>query len=723
MYFTKPLSLLLVSLLVSSCGSANTKTVQDGRLNRLAKEASPYLKQHADNPVDWYPWGQEALQRAKKEDKPILLSVGYSACHWCHVMEHESFSDPDVAKIMNSNFINIKVDREERPDIDAIYMKALTKMTGGGGWPLTVFMTPDLKPFFAGTYFPKENKIGQPSFKKVLNIVIKGWREDRKEIDATSNHVLSMLSKDTPVARKEAPKSSKAIKEGVETLLYYKDAHWGGLGHSTKFPFPTVLDLFMRIDQAKLSNIAEEKRQSIHKYITLTLNKMAQGGIHDQIGGGFCRYSTDSKWLIPHFEKMLYDNAMMPKCYLNGYKITKSRYWANVARDSIDFVLRDLAAKEGYFYSSLDADSEGKEGKFYVFSESEIASILDDSDAQFALSVYGVEKEGNFEEDKSVLHLKEVPEVLAQKKGMSTSVFSERLESINRKLLAYRNKRVHPRRDEKMLTGWNALMVSTLVSGYSTLEEDRYLEAAKKCMNFILSNELAGNDLYRTYKDGKPGVKGFLDDYAYAIQALLDLVSVDGDPKWLEAALKLNEAALEKFYNSKTGLFYLTEAQAPDLVYRARMDRDGSTPSATSVSVFNQLRFARLLNEPRYLETANEVLSAYGQLMVQKPADYSNLLAALTYRDSSKSEIVLAVDRKSSTWQEANFKIGDHFLPNTSIVTYSVGNTDLEKRVGLLASKVLIGKKSTFYLCKNYACKAPINDPDKLDSQLKSIEK
>ena len=453
--------------------------------NRLVNETSTYLLQHAYNPVDWYAWGPEALERSKSEDKPILLSIGYAACHWCHVMEHESFEDHDTAEFMNEHFVNIKVDREERTDLDEIYMKAVQMMTGHGGLPMTVFLTPELKPFFGGTYFPPEDRHGLPGFKRLLQALHNAWQNQREEIAESSEELVAHLRSFNELGTADGAGTIdySIIDEGMGKLLKHFDDKWGGFGGAPKFPHTFSIDLAMHC--ASPAYKGKDHRKECLELVTTTLDRMAYGGIQDQIGGGFARYSVDRHWLVPHFEKMLYDNALLCQTYLNGFVLTGREYWADVAVGIMEFVLRELRTEGGAFYSSLDADSEGEEGKFYVWSKNEIIETLGKDDGKFFCDVYGVSKEGNFEHHTNVLHLSATPEELAAKNELTEEAFWKKLEPLKKSLMEAREKRVRPGRDEKVLTSWNSLMISALVEGYRVLQEERYLVAAQEAATFI----------------------------------------------------------------------------------------------------------------------------------------------------------------------------------------------------------------------------------------------
>jgi uncharacterized protein YyaL (SSP411 family) len=696
--------------------------VQNTKSNRLIHETSTYLLQHAHNPVDWYPWGNEALQRSKAEDKPILLSVGYSACHWCHVMEHESFEDEETALLMNELFVCIKVDREERPDIDDIYMKAVQMLTGQGGWPMTVFLTPDLKPFFGGTYFPKEDRHGLPSFKRLLIGVDKAWKEQRENVEESATELtyhLSMLDK-VPEATNDL--DHETIRIALERLIRVFDDKCGGFGGAPKFPHTGSISLAMRHVQPHPNMKATGFEDDCQAVVRVTLDSMAYGGIHDQIGGGFARYAVDRIWLIPHFEKMLYDNALLCRNYLEGYQLTGREYWATVGRDILEFILREMTTPESVFYSSLDADSEGEEGKFYVWSPKEIEAILGKDEASWVCQVYDVSERGNFEHGKSVLHLAESPENMVARYDITMERFWARLKPSQEKLLAEREKRVRPGRDDKVLTSWNALMISAFVDGYRVLGDQKYLDTAVKAATFILDKMTKNGVLQRTYGRGHAKLDGYLDDYAYMIQCLLDLAAVDFSPRWYDEAVKLTEYMLENFVDARDGSFFFTSNNHESMITRTKSFFDGSTPSATSVATHNLLRLARLSGNNDYEKHATVVMRLYSQYFQRVPDQFSNMLCAMDMSINDPLEIVLVADKSKSDWQEFFNIIHQAYLPNAVILLKDINShgTKLDQSP-LIEARGLAGGKPTVYICKGYTCDKPINDARELKKKIGSI--
>ena len=697
---------------------STTKQMAGGR-NRLAEETSPYLLQHADNPVDWYPWGQEALEKAKAEDKPILLSVGYSACHWCHVMEHESFESEAIAQIMNKHFVCIKVDREERPDVDEIYMKAVQLLTGHGGWPMTVFLTPDLKPFFAGTYFPPEDRQGMPGFTRVLASVAQSWHEHRDRIESSSSEITTYLKQFDKVAPSSETLQRAEVDMCVDHMIETFDNQWGGFGGAPKFPFPCTLNLSLRC-VAPSSPLKPSKRQQCLEVLTTTLDKMAYGGIHDQIAGGFARYSVDRQWLIPHFEKMLYDNATLSKAYFQGYRLTGRQYWAKVGRDSLDFVIRELRTKDGAFYSSLDADSEGEEGKFYVWRPEEVTAILGEEDGRWVNEVYGVTIGGNFEQATSVLHLPEAPEALAKRYKMSEEEFWMRLDPLRAKLLTARDKRIRPGRDEKVLTSWNGLMISSFVEGFKATGEKRYLDTAKQAAEFILSKLQVNGRLLRTFGQGKAKLNGYLDDYSFFIQALLDLAEVDFDPRWYTNAVSLTDKMLTHFWDAEHDGFFYTSDDHETLLTRPKNYYDGSTPSGASVAVVDLLRLSRLTGKKEYEQRAEEVIKLFAPHFSKAPEQFANLICALDFHLSPGLEIALVVNSAKKGWQEWLDSLNAVLLTD-SVVLLKDTASDTAADSPLLESRGLVEGKPAVYICRNFACDKPISDLAELKKKLHQL--
>lgn len=688
------------------------------KLNRLANETSTYLLQHQNNPVDWYPWGEEALQRARAENKPILLSVGYSACHWCHVMEHESFEDDVTADLMNELFVNIKVDREERPDIDEIYMKAVQLLTGHGGWPMTVFLTPELKPFYAGTYFPPEDRHGMPSFKRLLASVHRAWKEQPESVLAGASEITEHLSLFDQVPKGDTALNGKLIDDALAHFSHILDRTWGGFSSTgPKFPSCGIIDLALRRALYASSSMAKLALEMVEK----NLDQMAFGGIHDHLGGGFARYSVDKYWTVPHFEKMLYDNALLCKNYLDGYVLTGRTYWRSVAKDLLEFVLREMVAPEGPFYCSLDADSEGEEGKFYVFDPKEVKAVLGDADGKWFCEVYSVTETGNFEHGKSVLRFSASLEELCAKFKLTEDEFFQKADPMKERLMEERSKRVRPGRDEKILTSWSSLMISALAAGYGVLGDERYIEAARKAAAFILDQMWQDGILYRTYGRGQSKLKGYLDDYSYFLQALIDLASVDADPRWLESAIEVADSMLDQFLDVSEGGFFYTSHAHEKLITRTRIFLDSSVPAPTSVAVFGLLRLGVLTGQDRYSKAGEAVLRLYGQAMEKAQFQFASLLTALEFYLARKVEIALVCAPHQDDWREVLFALHRVYLPNAAIVIGGDEKDGSTSKSPLLVSRGLVDGKPTVYLCQNYACEQPLTDLAAIKKRLEEL--
>src|SRR5215216_5931431 len=548
--------------------------------NRLAHETSPYLLQHKDNPVDWYPWGEEALARAREERRPILLSIGYSACHWCHVMERESFEDPEIAAVMNELFVPIKLDREERPDLASIYMEACQAMTGQGGWPLNVFLTPDQVPFFAGTYFPPDSRMGMASWRSVLEAVAKAWEERRDEIEAGGGRIAERLRGGALLEPSESDLDERTLEDAVEALRGQYDRANGGFGSAPKFPPASALEFLLR---------RSETEMTAH-----TLRAMASGGMYDQVGGGFARYSVDPYWLVPHFEKMLYDNALLSRLYLEARQATGDVFYERIAEETLDYVVRDMTSPEGGFYSAEDADSEGEEGKFYVWTPEEIRGVLSEEEAALAERYWDVTERGNFE-GKNILNVPRPPEVVADEFGLSTEELWQRILSIRERLFTEREKRVRPGRDEKVLAAWNGLMLRAFALAAGATGREEYLRVAEENAVFLLEKLVVDGRLRRSYKDGQARLNGYLEDYACVADGLVELYEATFETRWLREAASLADAILGLFWEEAEGAFYDTAADHEELVTRPRDVYDNATPSGNSVAVDVLLKLSVLL--------------------------------------------------------------------------------------------------------------------------------
>ncbi len=683
--------------------------------NRLIDESSPYLLQHAHNPVDWYPWGAEAFDRARAEDKPIFLSIGYSTCHWCHVMEHESFEDEDIARIMNEHFVSIKVDREHRPDVDQIYMNAVVMMTGQGGWPLSVFLTPEGEPFFGGTYFPPKDLYGRPSFERVLLSVADAWKNKRDDLLDSAGKLTGYLEGSNTEAEKKKL-SPETLRRAFETFRDTFDPVNGGFGAAPKFPQPTNLSMLLsywhRTADARALDMVEE-----------TLDATARGGIYDHLGGGFHRYATDARWLVPHFEKMLYDQALLSKVYLQAYQITDKQQYARTAREIFDYVLRDMTDPDGGFYSAEDADSEGEEGTFYVWDLEQIAEVLDEDQAMLFNAYYGVTKRGNFEKGKTILNVTASVEQLEKEFGKDHDTIVGMLSGARTKLFDRRDKRIRPHRDDKVITAWNGLMISSLAYGGTVLDEKKYTDAAERSAEFILNTLHKNERLMRYYRDGQVTGKAYLDDYAFLTLGLLDLYEATFDAKWLIAAKKLSAEMVELFGDIEQGGFFLAGKDGERLIVRTKPSSDGAIPSGNSIAAQALLKLGRLTMSQDLAEQGSNVLEAFSAQVDRAPAYSSAMLEALSFSLGPGSEIIIAGDSDAADTKQMLKLVHSKFLPNAVVLLHDEDEADssVYEVVPFMKSQTAIDGKATAYVCENYACKRPVNRIDELEVLLAEI--
>jgi len=671
--------------------------------NRLIFELSPYLQQHAHNPVDWYPWGPEALEKAKTVDKPIFLSIGYSACHWCHVMEHESFSNHEIAAIMNEQFVCVKVDREERPDLDQIYQSICQLVTKSGGWPLSVWLTPEQKPFYVGTYYPPTERYGRPGFKQVLQAIARAYREKREEVTRVSENWTGAIAQteETPDPAEAVP-GRQAIAEAARALANRMDRTHGGFSGAPKFPNSFSLELMLRHWKASGDDL-------YLSLVAFTLEKMAEGGIYDQLGGGFHRYSVDSRWAVPHFEKMLYDNAVLPPLYLAVWQATGQPHFRRIVEETLDYIRREMTHPEGGFYSTTDADSEGVEGKFFVFNRTEVADAVGDAlMADLLCRHYGVSEEGNFEETgKTVLHLAEEPGDLARAFNLPEDEVRAMLAEGRKRMLAYRERRIPPVRDEKILTAWNGLMISAMARAGRVLRQFAYTGVARGAADFVL-NRLTDESgrLLRRYKDGKAGIPGYLEDYAYFAAALIDLYEATFEERYLNLAVRYTRETLDRFYDGAGG-FFLTPADGEALIHRPKDALDSSTPAGSSVTVLNLLRLLPFTGEERFRTVAEAVFKRYRMHMERIPGGMGTLLQALDLYLSSPTEVTLVGDAPEA-WLE---RLGRRYEPNLILTRIDHPRDDAP----IWAGKAQIGGQPTAYLCRNFACSPPATDWSELE--------
>ncbi len=671
--------------------------------NSLINETSPYLLQHAHNPVDWFAWGDEAFQKAKAEDKPVLVSIGYSACHWCHVMEHESFEDEETAQLMNENFVNIKVDMEERPDVDKIYMNFVQLTTGGGGWPLNVFLTPEKLPFFGGTYFPPVPRYQMPSFKQLLTSLADAWATKRDEIEFSANDILGEIRKVNVVEATSDGVSLEDLEVAFHTFAKTFDAKNGGFGGAPKFPPSMSLEFLLRFYQRTGEDNALE-------IVKRTCQKMANGGIYDQLGGGFHRYSVDAVWLVPHFEKMLYDNAQLVKIYLHLFQITKDELFKRIAVETLEYIKREMLHEQGGFYSAQDADSEGVEGKFFVWTPDEIESLLGEKEAQIFSFYYDVSEAGNFEEE-NILNVRNSLAETAEVFKIPLDELHKILSNGCERLFNERDKRIKPFRDEKVLTAWNGLMLATFAEASAILDSADYLQIAKKNADFILDNMQADGYLLRSWKDGTAKLNAYLEDYANFADGLIELFQVSGEVKYLQEAKRLAEILINEFWDETDGGFFFTGNNHEELVVRSKDFFDNATPSGNSVAADVLLKLAKLTGEEKYEKFAVTIFQLVASQVRRYPNGFGRILSTLEFYLNPTKEIVILGDSS-----EMKREVWNEFLPNKIVVLAE--NANNARIIPLLADRKLIDGKTTAYICENFVCQKPVTTIDELKEQL-----
>jgi len=759
--------LALTWLVTSSDNLAERKPARPEHTNRLAQEKSPYLLQHAHNPVDWYPWGKEAFAKARSENKPIFLSIGYSTCHWCHVMAHESFENEEVAATMNREFVNIKVDREERPDVDRVYMTFVQATTGGGGWPMSVWLTPDLKPFVGGTYFPPEERYGQPAFKTVLERVATAWKENHDKIVEQGGRIVAALRESQSTAAAEGKIDAAVLDAAFQQIDRSYDPKEGGFGNAPKFPRPVTLNFLTRF------YVRDPKRESGKHALEMTLftlRKMAAGGMHDHIGGGFHRYSVDRYWHVPHFEKMLYDQAQLAGAYLDAFQITRDQQYEVVARDVLDYVARDMTSKEGGFFSAEDADSPAgigdpghektAEGAFYIWTKKEIDAALGDAAEIFDFH-YGVQPHGNAPEGsdpqdefrgKNILIERHTIAETAKHFGNTGILSASRTDSsrgepvrpagvsppdpesgqaardllkrCREKLFSIRSKRPRPHLDDKIIAAWNGLMISAYARGAQVLDEPRYLEIATRAAKFLRTNLYGEKSklLYRNYRGGRSDIEGFADDYAFVIQSLLDLYEASFDVEWLKFAIQLQETKDRLFFDEKNGGYFSTSGKDESVFLRMKDDNDGAEAAASSVAALNLLRLAQFRDDPAAAgaERARKTIDAFATTLSHFPSAMPLMLVALDYSLSKPRQIVIAGKRDAPETKALVKEVHRHFLPNTVLFLAdgAEGQGYIgEKNEAIRAMSPIDGKPAA-YVCENFTCKAPVTDPKQLGDLL-----
>jgi uncharacterized protein len=700
--------------------------------NRLGREKSPYLLQHAGNPVDWFPWGEEAFAKARAENKPIFLSIGYSTCHWCHVMAHESFEDAGAAAIMNREFVNIKVDREERPDVDRVYMTFVQATTGGGGWPMSVWLTPELKPFVGGTYFPPEDRYGQPGFKKVLERIALAWKQDHERIAEQGTKIIVALAQaESGGGGTSVQLSAATLEAAYQQIARSYDAHEGGFGVAPKFPRPVTLNFLARIHAREPESARGKHALEMNLF---TLRKMAAGGMHDHIGGGFHRYSVDTYWHVPHFEKMLYDQAQLAVAYLEAFQIAREPLFEEVARDILDYVRRDMTAKEGGFLSAEDADSEipgspereKREGAFYVWSKAEIDSALGTS-AEIFNYHYGVKPDGNvpsggdphaeFTGKNVLIVLQTMAETAAHLK-MDEAEAREVITKSRAILLALRSKRPRPHLDDKIITAWNGLMISAYARGAQVLDDPAYLEAATRAAMFVRTQlyDESKRVLVRNYRKGRSEVEGFADDYAFVIQGVLDLYEASFDVSWLRFAIELQEAQDRLFLDEELGGYFSGTGQDASILLRMKENNDSAEPAASSVAAMNLLRLAQFRDEQRWHDRAAKAINAFSPQISHFPSAMPQMLVALDFSLSKPRQIVVAGKRDAPETRALLTEVHRHFIPNKVLMLADgdEGQKFLEEKLEALRGMKPINGKSAAYVCENFTCQAAVTEPTAL---------
>ncbi|MCI0422496.1 MAG: thioredoxin domain-containing protein [Acidobacteria bacterium] len=676
--------------------------------NRLIHETSPYLRQHAHNPVDWHPWDPAALELAKQQNKPILLSVGYSACHWCHVMERESFENENIARIMNQCFVNVKVDREERPDLDSIYMNYVQMTTGSGGWPMTVFLTPDQVPFFGGTYFPPDDRYGRPGFPKICLAVYEAYQQRRTEIEKSAPDIVKSLQGMNQLPDPQGLPGAETLSLAYRNLAQRFDLTHGGFGGAPKFPGSMSLAFCLR-------HYHRTGFQPALDFIQLSLEKMALGGIYDQLGGGFHRYSVDDHWLVPHFEKMLYDNALLSRLYLDAFQQTGNPLYRRITEEILDYVRREMTHPEGGFYSTQDADSEGEEGKFFVWTLDEIESILGKADSQVFCRYFDVSRSGNFE-GKNILNVPLPLHAFAARERVPIEELQALVERGRKQLFAEREKRVKPHRDEKILTSWNGLMLASFATTTAVLQRADYLQTACQNARFVLDHLKQEGKLLRTFKDGQAKLNGYLEDYAYFVEGLLALFQASGDPQWLDHAVQLNETLLDQFWDNASASFYLTGRDHEKLIARVKDFYDNATPAGSSVAVFNLLKLAVLTGETEYRKKAEANLSCMRTALERHPGGFGYLLEAADFCAGPVREIAILGSRQDDrATRQLTQVVYQRYLPN-KIVVVAEPDTQLTSRLPLLQERGLVEGKPTAYVCQNYSCQRPVTTPVDLEA-------
>ncbi len=676
--------------------------------NQLTNETSPYLLQHVENPVNWYPWGEEALEAARQQDKPILLSIGYAACHWCHVMAHESFEDPLTADFMNNHFVNIKVDREERPDLDAIYMNAVVAMTGQGGWPMTVMLTPQGEPFYGGTYFPPTPRFGMPSFMQVLQSVAQAWQTRRREIDESAANISQHLGRSIPLTGQDDALTPALLQRALDTVHRAFDASQGGFGKAPKFPPSMTLEFLLWM------HLREGDEDALHM-AEVTLQKMANGGMYDQLGGGFARYSTDNEWLVPHFEKMLYDNALLARVYLHAYQVTDDVLYKRIVTETLDFVIREMRHETGGFYSSYDADSEGEEGKFYVWSAAEIRELLSE-DADLFMRFFDVSERGNWE-GKNILNVKHSLEKVAEWLNLEVEDVLARLGAARQKLYAVRAQRIWPGLDDKVLTAWNGLMLAAFAEAGRVLNRPDYTAVAADNARFLYNNmRLENGRLLRTWKAGHPAkYNAYLEDYAYLADGLLALYQTTFDTQWFAWSRELAEIMVAQFLDTVEGGFFDTSADHEELLHRPKDIQDNATPSANAMAAKVLLQLSLYTGNGRYWDIAAQSTASLQDAMSRYPTGFAHWLCNAAFMLSMPQEVAIVGQRGADDTEALREVVFAAYRPD---IVVALGDAGDGNDVPLLRERPLRNNQATAYVCRRFVCQHPVTSPHELQAQL-----
>ena len=704
---------LLIFALIFFISCTKKKTEENKNMNRLADSKSPYLLQHKNNPVDWFPWGVEAFEKAKEENKPIFLSIGYSTCHWCHVMEHESFEDQQVAELMNENFVSIKVDREEMPEVDHLYMSVCQAMTGRGGWPLTIVMSPEKEPFFAGTYFPKTGRGNRPGMLELIPSLMNAWNNKQEDIQKTIEQVNNYLYNANNVQPGSAL-NKNTIDDAYNNFIERYDKNFGGFGKAPKFPSPHNLLFLLRYHKAYQDTMAKTMVEN-------TLSKMRLGGIFDHIGFGFHRYSTDQEWFLPHFEKMLYDQAMISLAYLEAFEISKKQEYASIAHEIFSYVARDMTDENGGFYSAEDADSEGEEGKFYVWSTSEINKVLGSIEGKQFTDVYGFNENGNFHDEatgqlvpSNIPFLKNRIIEYGEKNKIDVASLKVTLEKNRNTLFEYRRNRIHPLKDDKILTDWNGLMIAALAKGGTVLKENKYTNAAERSANFILDNLRDENGrLYKRYRNGSTGLQPHIDDYAFFIWGLLNLYESNFNTYYLKSALELSEIMVADFLDKKRGGFFIGPNNGEKLIVRAKDSYDGAIPSGNAVAAMNFIRISKFTGDSKWEDIAQNTFLAFSESIKRIPSAHSFMLSSFMYGLDNPKEIVIVAKEKNAKTMSSIRKIQEVYNPNSIIIFKELKNrTELDNIAPWTTMHDTVNDQITYYICENFSCRRPTTDID-----------